>query len=116
MIEPEKINIVLFFLDKPAIFQIRNIEEYRLFLESYCLGKQLDYFHFRVEFEKFLIKNNPYGLKYNETTNYPNWVTIIRFSSSSDDQISLSILKRELKEFIEQNKHDKKNSAIFSES
>lgn len=114
MIEPNKISPPVFFLNRPEIFQIRNVEEYRLFLESYCLGKQLDYFHFRVKFDKFLIENNPYGLKYNEQTNYPNWVTIIRFSSSSDDQLSLSILKSELKEFMEQNKDDKKISEIFS--
>jgi len=113
MIEPEKINLPTYFLNRPGVFQIRNVEEYRLFLESYCAGKQLDYFYFRVKFDKFLINSQIDHLIYNEDTNYPDWVTFIRFKSRSDDQLSLKILKDELKKFIEQNINDKIISEIF---
>lgn len=113
MIESEKINLPTYFLNRPGVFQIRNVEEYRLFLESYCIGKQLDYFHFRVKFDKFLINSKANHLIYNEKTNCPDWVTLIRFKSRSDDQLSLKILKDELKKFIEQNINDKIISEIF---
>lgn len=113
MQETQKINLPTYFLNRPRIFHIRNVEEYRLFLESYCIGKQLDYFYFRVKFDKFLIKSKIDNLTYNEETNYPDWVTIVRFRSSSDDQMSLNILKDELEVFIDQNINDKKILEIF---
>lgn len=111
--EIHKINLPRYFLNRPGVFQIRNVEEYRLFLESYCIGKQLDYFYFRVQFDKFLINNKIDDLTYNTTTNYPDWVSIIRLRSSSDDQMSLDILKNELEMFIDQNINDIKISEIF---
>lgn len=110
--EIHKINLPRYFLNRPGVFQIRNVEEYRLFLESYCIGKQLDYFHFRVKFDKFLINSKIDNLTYNEKTNYPDWVSIIRLRSS-DDQMSLDILKNELGAFIDENINDTKIAEIF---
>uniref|UniRef100_UPI0025CE7453 hypothetical protein n=1 Tax=uncultured Chryseobacterium sp. TaxID=259322 RepID=UPI0025CE7453 len=63
--------------------------------------------------ELTLINNQIDHLVYNDDTNYPDWVTIIRFKSRSDDQLSLNILKDELENFIEQNINDKIISEIF---
>ncbi|WP_267401522.1 MULTISPECIES: hypothetical protein [unclassified Chryseobacterium] len=114
MIESQDINIPRYFLKKPGVFHIRNVEEYRLFLESYCIGKQLDYHYFKIKFNKFLIENSKEKLMYNEDSEYPDWVAIIRFSSSSNDYLTLEILKDKMEHFIAENKDDKIIAEIFN--
>lgn len=114
MQEFQNINLPTYFLKRPEVFQIRNVEEYRIFLESYCIGKQLNYSYFKIEFNKYLISRSFDKLIYNETTNYPDWIAIIRFQSSSNDYLTLEILKNSLEDFIKEYKTDEKISEIFN--
>lgn len=112
--ESEQINLPTYFLRRPGVFKIRNVEEYRLFLESYCIGRQFDYFYFKIKFNRYLLNNTFNELIYNEETHYPDWVAMIRFGSSSDDDLTLRMLRKTLDDFIEQSKDDEIISEIFN--
>jgi hypothetical protein len=112
--ESEQINLPTYFLRRPGVFKIRNVEEYRLFLESYCIGKKFNYSYFNIKFNRYLLINTFNELIYNEETHYPDWVAMIRFGSSTDDYLTLDILRKNLEDFIEKSKEDEIISKIFS--
>jgi hypothetical protein len=102
------VNIPMLFLQKPYLFGLRNVEEYRIFLESYCIGKGFDYNFFKTKFTEYIIESKKYIFE-----NYHDWVSIIRLESSNNDRLSLDLLKSELEGFLEQ-KIDDRIKLIFT--